>query len=518
MSENKADITFGGFLGNEFQEKLFWQLLVDYDFCERVVPKLNVDYFDNQILMRLFIIMLEYHKKYEKYPNLPNKSIYDAVNQFKTPNNILEEEALFSIINRIFLWNERVLNNDLIYDGDVVQQSTFGFITQQEYRKLAEHILLLVRNGKIKDNKSIGEIESRIREIQEIGNNEDYGTLVSEDIKNALRKEFRETIPTGVLVLDDVMGGGLGKGECGFILSPSGIGKTTSLTKYANTAYELEKNVLQIIFEDTEEQVKRKHYAIWSKIPLSELTDNNDLVEKLVVDKISKSKGGRLVIKKFSQESTTMMDIRNFIIKYEKKHGIKFDMVVLDYLDCVESHKASKDRNEDEFTVVKSFLALAADFNIPCWTAIQTNRSGFESEFIEVSQTGGSIKRVQKAHFVMSIAKPGDMKQSNLANIRIHKARFAHDGQSFKDCIFNNDTLEIRITDDTYKFRKDIRRDSNRITENDIKNLDEKLNKLDVVIPENIDINSDSLSEAEKNEIKRLLDNLSPNSNFDNET
>jgi hypothetical protein len=154
-----------------------------------------------------------------------------------------------------------------------------------------------------------------------------------------------------------------------------------------------------------------------------------------------------------SQENTTMVDVRNWITRYQKKYGIIFDELVLDYLDCLESHKKTSDRNEAELVIIKSFEALAGDLNIPGWTAIQTNRSGLNSEIVEAYQTGGSIKRLQKAHFFMSVAKTRDQKEANLA-ISIIKARFAKDGQLFEDCIFNNDTMEIIIEDTRYKFNK----------------------------------------------------------------
>ncbi len=129
--------------------------------------------------------------------------------------------------------------------------------------------------------------------------------------------------------------------------------------------------------------------------------------------------------------------------------GFKFDIVILDYLDCLDSHKKTSDRNEAELVIIKSFEAMAADLDIPAWTAIQSNRSGFDAEFVEAHQTGGSIKRIQKAHFFMSVAKTPEQKESGLANVRIIKARFAQDGQTFRDCVFDNDSLEIRFPDET---------------------------------------------------------------------
>jgi len=445
--------TLTAYLGAEFQQSLMWQILVEPEFAEKIIPDLSVDYFDDPNVKRLFIIIQEYNKEFEKPPNLLNRSIQHAINKYKTPNNVIEEESLFAIIERIQLWNDRILNNKIPHNGSAIQKETTGFVKQQEYRKLGEFILNKTRTGEIRQKEILGTIEEKINKISRIGDTEDMGSEVIEGIEHALRKEFRETIPTGVIVIDELTGGGLGKGEIGLILTPSGVGKTTMLTKVANTGYEIGKNVLQIIFEDTEDQIKRKHYGIWSKIPLSEIDDRREEVAERVYGKIKTIDGGKLIIKKFSQENTTMIDIRNWIIRYEKKHGYKFDLIVLDYLDCLESHKKVVDRNEAELIIVKSFLALAADFDVPCWSALQSNRSGFGSELIAVNQTGGNVKRIQKAHFFMSIAKPPDMKEADLANVAILKARFAKDGQVFKSSIFNNDTLEITLNDEEYGFR-----------------------------------------------------------------
>ncbi len=352
------------------------------------------------------------------------------------------------------MWNERVLNKQILHDGDVIRTETTNFIKQQEYRKTGEFIITSTKNGDIRKKTTIASIEEKFHKIQHIGDEEDYGISVFDNIDHALRKEFRQTIATGVGVIDTLTGGGLGKGEIGVILTPSGVGKTTLLTKIANTAYDECKNVCQIIFEDTKEQIQRKHFTIWSNIALSKTDENCELVKQLTYKKASEMVGkGNLIIKRFSQENTTMMDIRNWMLRHQKKYGYKFDILVLDYLDCLESHKKTPDRNEAELVIIKSFEALAADFDIPAWTAIQTNRSGFNAEYVEAYQSGGSIKRVQKAHFFMSVAKTADQKEANLASIRIIKARFAQDGQTFTDCIFNNDTMQIIIEDKRYPVR-----------------------------------------------------------------
>lgn len=520
MSDSSEN-TLSAYYGYEFQMHLLWQLLVEPEFAEKILPVLAVEYFDNPHFKRLFIIAIEYYKEFKKVPNLQNQSIRHAINKYKTPNNLIEEEALFSELKRIELWNERVINKQLLHSGDVIQKETFNFIKQQEYRKLGEFILEKTKTGEIRNKKNLFNIEERFQKISHIGEEDDDCEEVIDNIGSALRKEFRKTIPTGVEVIDVLTGGGLGKGEIGVILTPSGVGKTTLLTKIANTAYEAGYNVAQVIFEDTKDQVKRKHYSIWSGVPLSKFDENLDYVLDVSEKKAEKLRGnGRLLVKRFSQENTTIVDIRNWMTNHQKKYGFKFDLLILDYLDCLESHKHSPDRNEAELAIIKGFEALASDFDIPAWTAIQTNRSGFDSEFVEAHQSGGSIKRIQKAHFFMSVAKTPDQKQAGLANIRIIKARFAQDGQTFNDCVFNNDTLEIRIEDDRYKYNK-LNKGQKHHDSSDIDKLESDINKMHVAASQYMDdavnrANSDNVNDAVFDNLRNsyLAKNIEDNPSF----
>jgi replicative DNA helicase len=521
MTEN-TEHTLTAYLGPEFQQRLIWQLLVEPEFAEKILPDLAIEYFDDPNLKRLFIIILEYFKEYDKVPNLQNKSIHQAIHEFKAPNNTIEEESLFGVIKRIELWNERIVNKQMLYDGDAIQKSAHFFVKQQEYRKISEHIQTKVKDGGIRSKYTVAAIEEKFQKIALIGEEDDDCESVTEGIEKALRKEFRETIPTGIGAIDELTDGGLGKGEMGIILAPSGVGKTTALTIIANTAYDCEKNVAHIVFEDTKDQIKRKHYTIWADSALSRLSEDeeHDRVLNIAIEKTKSMEGkGRLLVKRFSQEDTTIRDIRNWMISYEKKWGFKFDILVLDYLDCVESHKKSPDRNEAELAVVKGFEALAGDFNIPAWTAIQSNRSGIGAEYVEAQQTGGSIKRMQKAHFFMSIAKTPAQQDANFANIRIIKARFAKDGQMFEDCIFNNDTMKIIIDDPRYRGTKNYKRLKHHDSE-DIDKLEKKadgLSQVHVAISNKMTkedeiiskLNSDSISGG--TEAQRINDMLHKN-------
>jgi len=503
MIDNERDsMTLSGYFGPEFQLKLLWQILVDTEFSESIIPHLETAYFDDNTHKQFYIVIKDYFDEYRTPPNLPNESIYHAINKFKNENknNEILNDTLFSVLDKIINWDKSIENGVVRSDADIIKNETLMFVKQQEYRKLASFINGKIKNGDFKSKTSTNEIEDRIKKIYDIGDEEDYGKEVLEDIDSALRKEFREPISTGIKLIDEATGRGLGRGEMAIVLAALGVGKTTILTKIANTAYDDGYNVLQIVFEDTIDQIRRKHYCIWSGVPLMEMDNRIDEVREKIVDYKNQKRNNHLVVKRFSQENTTIPDIRAWMLRHEKKFGFKFDIVVLDYLDCVESHKRTSDRNEAELVVVKSFEAMAGELNIPCWTALQANRGGVDQEWVYASQMGGNIKRAQKTHFLMSVAKTQEQKKNGVANIQILKARFAADGHTFENVVYNNNTMEIRASaDDTNNHKGLI---GHKVTEEEYQHDVDKLKKI-----------KEKKKEEDENDVKNLED---LKSNFQN--
>lgn len=434
-----------GYLGVSFQQKVLWQLLTVPEFAESIIPNITAAYFDNQLHKFIVSMIKKYYEEHNIPANLRNRSIIEYINGSNKSD--VDKELAFGTLNQIISYDRKVMNGEQYNDGEVIQKTIWLFIKQQESKKLANDIFDKIKTGSLEEN--VIYFEEKFQTIMKLGQKHDLGEDVFHNIEDALRESYREPIPTGIKLMDEAMAGGLGKGEMGLALMAYGVGKTTFLTKVANTAYNLEKNVLQIFFEDNISDIKRKHYALWSKIPLSQLDERRieatEKVNSFLEIRKQSNLGGRLVLKKMDQENTTIPDIKNWILNYQKTFGIKFDLIVVDYLDCIEPHKnAHGDQNKAELIVVKAFESLLSELNIPGWSAVQGNRSAVRSEFVHGDQMGGNIKRAQKTHFLFSAAKSQEQKQDNLANIQIIKSRMTKDGQVYENAIYNNDTLEIR--------------------------------------------------------------------------
>jgi hypothetical protein len=86
---------------------------------------------------------------------------------------------------------------------------------------------------------------------------------------------------------------------------------------------------------------------------------------------------------------------------------------------------------------------MTGEFEMAIWTATQGNRESISSEVVTGDQMGGSIKKAQIAHVILSIGKTLEQKEHNLATLTLLKSRIGKDGVVFQNCKFNNEFLEI---------------------------------------------------------------------------
>ena len=318
-----------------------------------------------------------------------------------------------------------------------IQDTAVQFCKQQELKKATQKIQKILDSG---DFDKYDECEEIMKEALSVGSETDSGIDVFHAVDDVLSDDFRKPIPTGLVGLDNLMDGGLSKGELGVILAPFGVGKTTLITRMANTAYNLGYNVVQIFFEDNPKVIQRKHFTCWTEISLNELTERKDEVRKTIEG--FKERKGNLILKKMPSDGTTIPNIKQYLRKLIST-GMKPDVIFLDYIDCVESTKQFKDEYSGEGPIMRQFETMISELNIAGWTAVQGNRSSIGANVVEADMIGGSIKKGQIGHFIMSVAKTLEQKEEGRATLAILKSRFGKDGIIMEDIIFDNGTLKI---------------------------------------------------------------------------
>lgn len=422
MSEEKNF----GYLGNTFQLQLLNNIILYKDFAASIVDVLEPKYFDNQYFKLIMQMTKEYYHKYEHAPSF---STLEQITKSEVTSPMAQKMVL-DMINQV---------NETPNDGyQYVQEKSLKFCKQQELQKVMTKAQKIIDKG---DFESYDYLEEMVREALQVGE-VDTGTAdVFFNLDEVLDDDFRHPIPIGIPGIDNLLKGGLAKGEIGVILAPTGVGKTTVLSKISNNAFNLGYSVLQIFFEDNPKIIQRKHFTMWTKIA----PDNLSLHKEEVLEKVRQIKENapnRLILKKLPSDTLTMNQIKNQIRKMMAE-GTKIDMVVVDYIDCIVPDKNLGDEWKSEGSVMRGFESMCHELDIVGWTATQGNRSSISSEVVTTDQMGGSIKKAQVGHVIISVAKSLQQKEMNLATIAITKSRIGKDGIVFENCKFDNEMLEI---------------------------------------------------------------------------
>ena len=415
-----------GYLGNTFQIQLLNNIILYKDFSNSIIEVIDSHYFDNQYFRIICQMIKEYYTKYEHTPTfdtleqltkseisspMAQKSILDTLNQVK---NVSDEGSIF------------------------VQEKSLKFCKQQELQKVMVKTQSIIDKG---DFESYDKLEEMVRGALQVGEVDKGTTDVFFNLDEVLNDDYRHPIPIGVPGIDNLLKGGLAKGEIGVILAPTGVGKSTFTTKIANHAFNLGYNVLQIFFEDNPKIIQRKHITLWTGIHPDDLTENKEEVME-TVRQIQSTRKNKLIMKKLASDTVTMNQIKNQVRKMIAE-GIRVDMVILDYIDCVVPDKNLGDEWKSEGSVMRGFEAMCHELDIAGWTATQGNRNSISAEVVTTDQMGGSIKKAQVGHVIITVAKSLQQKEMNLATIAITKSRIGKDGIIFENCKFDNGMLDI---------------------------------------------------------------------------
>lgn len=252
---------------------------------------------------------------------------------------------------------------------------------------------------------------------------------------------------------------------------------TTAIAGYAST-YKCEQNnnegfkVLQIVFEDRIKQIQRKHFGRITGV------EAKDLGKPEYIDKVKEQLDNypdremmekNLRILRLPSGEKTAWDIER-IIKRFINNGFRPDLVIVDYFECLANRPdSSLSEWEQEGRTMRKFESMAGEMNIAFWIPLQGTKDSVNMELVTMDKAGGSFKKIQIAHIVISIARSNEDIAENKATIAILKNRAGAAGKVFNSATFNNGTCTINTDncddgiDSMFSFEKKQQEDRNNL-------------------------------------------------------
>lgn len=434
--QNQKDLKY---LGEDYQYSLVREFLEDHEFFRDLSGIIDQNMFTEPTL-RLFVGMMK--DKYEKD---------DVTADYSTLRRMIGDKANNEVELEIYEATLEKIRCLTVTDRAGVKDCAIKFFRQQNIVKCANEILSIAASG---DENKYERSVSLLNDALNKGLHEDLGVSVFDNENETLSDDYRVAIPTGVAVLDDVLEGGLGKGELGVIVGPSSFGKTsltTAMGSYAAT-YKCDQNmengfkVLQIVFEDRIKQIQRKHFGRITGVEAKDLSkpDQIDKVKELLANYEDRELlNNNLRIIRFPSGEITADAIQRFITKLSN-NGFKPDLVIVDYFECLKHVGPSSASEWDkEGITMRKFESMAGELNMAFWIPVQGNKESVNQEIVTMDKAGGSFKKIQIAHIVISIARSLDDIEANIATFCVLKNRAGQSGKIFSNVYMNNGTCII---------------------------------------------------------------------------
>ena len=390
--------------GKTFQLKIIAALLKDKTFLQQIFDILIPEYFDAEANIWIVDTIMKYYPQYKQVPTLE---------VFKVKALELTNETLkLSIVESL----KDILRYVEAEDLEFVKSECINFCKNQCIKKAIIESVELLQSGEY-DN-----IKKKIDSAMKAGANQDIGLEYLKDVKLRYEESARITIPSPWPAFNELVDGGIGKGELIIFVAGPGAGKSTSMINVGAHLLKLGKTVVHYTMELSEPYVAQRYDSVVTGIATANLKYNLDDVEH----ELSKLKG-QLYLKFFPTKTASVTTLKAHLDKMIMQ-GVKPDIVIVDYADLLRSAKAKEKLHEELETTYEDLRGLAGEYQLPVITASQANRSSVESDIITSDQVASSFSKIMIGDVIISLARKTTDKIAGTGRVHFIKNRFGPDG------------------------------------------------------------------------------------------
>ena len=431
MSEAQAAIlaaqkvTFKDY-GKAFQEKVMQALLSDRQWAEQMTEVFDCSYFELKYLHFLAERYFGHAKKYKVFPTL-QLLVTIIKDELKVGTDAILRDQIIEYLTRM---RANPDPGDLGY----VKDKSLDFCRKQELKRA------FVEGIEMMQNEKYEQIVDKIKKAVVIGTTPALGLEFFEDMESRFTLLQRNAVTTGLVELDrkDILNGGLGGGEIGVIVAPTGVGKSHMLTFLGASALRAGVDVLHYTMELTESAVGLRYDSNLCDIDSNTVIDNKETV----IAAYKQQKMGRLIIKEFPTNSASIYTLRAHIERLDIR-GFRPGLIIIDYADIMRSTRQYDSLRHELKLIYEELRAFAMEKKIPIWTASQSNKEGSGADIVDLTNMSEAYGKAMVADVVLSISRRTHEKATGEGRLFVAKNRAGRDGLVYPVTI---DTARSKFT------------------------------------------------------------------------
>jgi len=412
--------TFSKF-GKSFQEKLVQSMFYDRSFFDQMSDVFDPYFLEVKYLRLFYERLADYRQKFEKHPST---EIMASIIKTEMEE---QSEVLQKQVKDYFA---RIVATSQVEDEEYVKVTALDFCKKQ---KLKEAIMKSV--GLLKTS-SFDQISEVINQAMKLGLDNDHGYDYLADFEERFLKRSRNPMTTGWKIVDDITKGGLGRGELGVVIAPTGAGKSMALVHLGAQAVKEGKNVVYYTLELLDTVVANRFDSCITGVKLQDLHSFKDLIYDQV-----KELEGKLIVKEYPTKSANVNKLKQHLEKL-RRSGFEPDLICVDYGDLLQPISSYKEKRIELETIYEDLRGMAQEFECPVWTASQTNRSGLNAEVVTMESISEAFNKCFVADLIFTLSRTITDKNNNTGRIFVAKNRNGPDGIVYP--IFM-DTSNIKI-------------------------------------------------------------------------
>ena len=384
------------------------------------------------------------------------KDFWDKYHEMPTAEQLIES---FKINGKI----EDVKENEIrtIYDIDLskyeedwLRETTEFFIEYKNLTKSAVDAVKYIQSTPV-TSENIKTVIDTFKNIVIERNNIDFAFDEGLDFFNPeSHKQFTtSTFSSGYPFIDTVLGGGFSAKALYVFMGMPKVGKSLWLGNLGAQAVKSGHNVAILSLEMTDRKYVKRIGANILGIPISDYTNsaNDDQIIKKKLSSVTYDNlrvPGHLLIKEFPTSQASVNDIERYLRKVEEMRGIKFKVVIVDYINIMKNWR--NPNSENTYMKIKQIAedlrGMAMNNSWSIITATQTKQGDFDASDLSINSAAESSGLVATVDGMFGIIQDPIMYANKEYKLKILANR--DDGYKNAYKVFNVDYRFMRISED----------------------------------------------------------------------
>ena len=422
-------------------------LIYDEEFSRKVIPFIELDYFEQRTEKVIFEEISKFIVKYGSSITTEALAIQLEDRDDLTETEIKESRDIVSLFT------------DNSVDGQWLVDTTEKWCRDRAiYLALMESISLA--DGK-DDKKGRDAIPSILSNALAVSFDNHIGHDYLEDYEDRYESYHRkeERIEFDLDLFNKITKGGIPNKTLNIALAGTGVGKSLFMCHVASSVLLQGKNVLYITLEMAEEKIAERIDANLLNVNIQNITDLPKAMFEKKVHKLKKKTEGELIIKEYPTASAHAGHFKALLNELSLKKSFKPDIIFIDYLNICASSRYKAGSNVNSYSYIKAIAeelrGLAVEANVPIVSATQTTRSGFASSDVDLTDTSESFGLPATADLMFALISTEELEGLNQIMVKQLKNRY-NDPTIYKRFVIGIDRAKMRLYDCEQKAQEDI--------------------------------------------------------------